>query len=521
MNGADLLCDTLLANGVDVCFANPGTSEMHFVAALDRKPRMRCVLGLFEGVVTGAADGYGRMTDRPAATLLHTGPGLANGLANLHNARRARTPMVNVVGDHASWHLVNDAPLTSDIEGLARPMSHFVRRIAGSQDVQRATEECIAASLHAPGITTLILPADAAWGAVDPTTPAPIAALGPDLVLPGAVESAARVIRDALAAGRKVTLLLAGKALRAATVTVAGRIAAATGVRLLSPMSSPRIERGAGRIALAKVPYPVDQSLPQLADIDLLVLAGAPVPVAFFGYPGKPGRLVRDDCEVVTLAEPTQDAPAAVAALAEALGVPAGAASLPAVAAAERPGVPSGALTPERLAAVVGALLPEGAILVDESITASGHVFAATRAAPQHDYLQITGGSIGIGIPLAAGAAVACPERKVVAVQADGSAMYTIQGLWTQARENLDIVTVIVANRTYAILNGEMRGVGVNEVGVNARRMLNLDDPVLDFVGIARGLGVEAARATTAEDLADLLRGAMGRRGPFLIEAVV
>ncbi len=520
MNGADLLCDTLLANGVDVCFANPGTSEMHFVAALDRKPRMRCVLGLFEGVVTGAADGYGRMTGRPAATLLHTGPGLANGLANLHNARRARTPMINVVGDHASWHLVNDAPLTSDIEGLARPMSQFVRRIAGPHDVRKATEEAWTASLGLPGIATLILPADAAWGSVAPEAPSALTA--PRLRVPSSdtVDETARAIREARAAGRNVTLLVAGQALREGPLAVAGRIAARHGLRLLSPMSNPRIERGAGRLAVAKVPYPVDLSLPMLADIDMMVLVGAPVPVAFFGYPGKPGRLIRDDCRVVTLAGPSDDPSSALDLLADALGVPSAAPGM-AVAPASRPSRPTGALTPESAAQAVAALLPENAIICDESITASGHVFAHTAGCPPHDYLQITGGAIGIGIPMAAGAAVACPDRKVVATQADGSAMYTIQGLWTQARENLDIVTVVFSNRTYAILNGEMRGVGVNEVGLNARRMLNLDDPVLDFVSIARGMGVEAARAATADELVKLLDGAMGRRGPFLIEAVL
>ena len=163
MNGADRLCDVLLANGVDVCFANPGTSEMHFVAALDRKPAMRCVLGLFEGVVTGAADGYARMTRRPAATLLHTGPGLANGLANLHNARRAHSPIINVVGDHASYHLRHDAPLTSDIESLAAPMSDWVRRVKSADAVGETVADAYRAACSIPGVATLILPADSAW----------------------------------------------------------------------------------------------------------------------------------------------------------------------------------------------------------------------------------------------------------------------------------------------------------------------------------------------------------------------
>ncbi|RUZ81592.1 acetolactate synthase large subunit, partial [Mesorhizobium sp. M7A.F.Ca.CA.001.14.1.1] len=197
MNGADVLCDVLLANDVTVCFANPGTSEMHFVAALDRKPKMRCVLGLFEGVVTGAADGYARMTDRPAATLLHTGPGLANGLANMHNARRAFSPMINIVGDHASYHLPLDAPLTSDIESLAAPMSNWVGRVKGPADVVPAAEAAFRASLTPPGVATLILPADAAWGEVDAVLPGKVTLAPTPAVDMDAVRKIAAAIRAA------------------------------------------------------------------------------------------------------------------------------------------------------------------------------------------------------------------------------------------------------------------------------------------------------------------------------------
>jgi acetolactate synthase I/II/III large subunit len=514
MNGADRLCETLLAQGVDVCFANPGTSEMHFVAALDRKPRMRCVLGLFEGVVTGAADGYGRMADRPAATLLHTGPGLANGLANLHNARRARTPLITIVGDHASYHLKFDAPLTTDIESLARPMSDWLHRIAGAHDVGASVQAAWRAAM-APGVATLILPADSAWSDVagEPlsTVRAP--------PLPRVDSANARTVAEALrnAPGR-AGLLLGGRGLRADCLAVAERLCGA-GIRLFGEMLMGRIERGGGRAYVERIPYPVDPALDLLRDTDVLALAGASAPVAFFAYPGKPSVLTREGCEIVTLARPGEDVKQALEALAGALGGP------PAPARGSAPPAPApteGPLTDEALTLIVARHLPEGAIVCDEGLTSMRGFYEASRDCPPHDYLMLTtGGAIGIGIPAAIGASIACPDRKVIALQADGSGMYSVQGLWTQARENCDIVTIVFSNRSYAILHAEMRNVGVKYFGRNAKRMLNLDEPALDWVTMARGMGVEAGRAHTCDEFTRLLTGALGRRGPFLIEAVL
>jgi acetolactate synthase-1/2/3 large subunit len=519
MNGADRLCDVLLANDVNVCFANPGTSEMHFVAALDAKPEMRCVLGLFEGVVTGAADGYARMTDRPAATLLHTGPGLANALANLHNARRAHSRMINVVGDHASHHLKYDAPLTSDIDSLAAPMSNWVRHVTGPEDVGPAAEAAYLASLDPPGIATLILPADSAWGQVAPKHLTPLAVPGPRPVDPSRVRAAADAIRTA-ARGR-VGLLVSGRAGRADALESAGRIAAATSVKLFAPVFQARTERGRGRVPITAIPYPIDLALQALKDIDLLVLVGAPEPVAFFGYPGKPSRLVPEGCRVITLAEHGEDLPAALNLLADELGALRVA---PIVSNAPQPaeaGRPGGALTEDAVAVIVAQMLAENAIVVDEGLTSARRFGALSENGAPHDFMTITGGAIGGGIPMAVGAGVACPDRKVVTLQADGSGMYTVQGLWTQARENLDVVTVIFSNRAYAILQIEMRNVGVAEFGRNANRMMRLDDPALDWVKLAEGMGVEAVRATTAEGFASAFEAAMKRRGPFLIEAVI
>lgn len=515
MNGADSLCDTLLANDVDVCFANPGTSEMHFVAALDKKPEMRCILGLFEGVVTGAADGYARMADKPAATLLHLGPGLANGLANLHNARRANTPMINIVGDHAAYHLQYDAPLTSDIESLAHPMSDWVRRIQSASDVSPAAAAAVEAARKGPGgIATLILPADAAWTAA-PTNIERAAPPVSSTVDAGALRLASEALRN----GRKTVILLSGKALRSKALETASRIAEKTGARLMTQQSNSRIERGAGRVMIDRVPFSVDLALKTFADTEQLILVGAKTPVAFFAYPNKPSVMVPETCKSIALTGPDDDLAQALEALAEAVGVDAATTAL--VSERTVTQLPSGALDAAAIIQAIGVLSPENAIICDESVSSGRDSFKSTYGAAPHDFLQITGGAIGIGIPLATGAAVACPDRKVILMQADGSGMYTLQALWTQAREQLDVVTIIFANRSYAILHNELKMVGAGEPGRNARRMLDLDNPSFDWVHMAQAAGVEAARATDAESFNDLLRTAISRKGPFLIEAVI
>lgn len=514
MNGADLLCDALLANDIDVCFANPGTSEMHFVAALDRKPAMRCVLGLFEGVVTGAADGYARMADKPAATLLHLGPGLGNGLANLHNARRAYTPMVNIVGNHATYHLKYDAPLTSDIVSIATPMSAWVRSMDSAAEIVDDVNAAYRAAHAAPGVATLILPADAAWGAVEAKAIAPAVLPKSGTGDDAAMEQVAQAIR----AGRRVGLLLGGKALRAVALERAAAIAGAGQVLLMSETANGRTERGAGRHPVERIPYRVDAAIEFMKGLEMLVLVGAHAPAAFFAYPGKASVPQPEGCEVVPLAAPADD-------LASALDRLAGLVSADPVALPARivlPEAPTGGrLDGEAVSRMVAARLPEGAIVCDESITTGWMFYGLSQQGPRHDYLELTGGAIGAGIPLAVGAAIACPGRKVIGLQADGSGMYTLQGLWTQAREQLDVLTIVFSNGTYATLHGEMRNVGVERFGDNARRMLNLDQPGLDWVNLARGMGVEAGRATTVTEFSDLLEVGLRQKGPFLIEAQI
>ena len=482
VNGAESLVKTLVDSGVNVCFANPGTSEMHFVAALDDNPDMRCVLGLFEGVVTGAADGYARMAGRPAATLLHLGPGLGNGLANLHNARRARTPMVNVVGDHATYHRHLDAPLTSDVEGVARPMSHWVKVSSYAEEVARDGAEAVRAAMTAPGqISTLILPADTAWNpAPGPQAPLPVPA---PLAFQGSAVDAAAA---ALNSGEPCVVLMNGVALRRENLAQAGRIAAASGARLFSDTFVARVERGAGIVAVERLPYFSEQAEEVLAGTRHLILIGTRPPVTFFAYPGRPSSLVPEGCEVHSLVGPEGDIPGAMQALADALGAPASVEGAP---SARPEPMLSGDLNPMVVGASMGALMPEGAIVIDEAATSGFGLAPPTAGAAPHDWIGLTGGSIGQGLPSAVGAAVACPDRKVMCMQADGSGMYTVQALWTMARENLDITTVIFANRQYAILQVEFMRVGAHNPGPKAMSMLDLSRPELDWVQIAKWHG--------------------------------
>jgi acetolactate synthase-1/2/3 large subunit len=513
LNGAKSVIKTLAASGVGVCFANPGTSEMHFVAAMDEVPEMRGVLCLFEGVATGAADGYARMTGRPAAVLLHLGPGLANGLANLHNARRARTPLLAIVGDHATYHKRFDAPLESDIAALAGTVSGWVRQAAGSADAAGDAAEAVAAAMAAPGqIATLILPADVSWTeAGDPAPPLPVRPPAP--VSEKVIDRVAAVLRS----GEPSMILLGGTGLTRPALEAASRLTRGTDVRLLAETFPARHERGAGLPAVERLPYLAEAAIARLEGTRRLILAGAKSPVSFFAYPDKPSSLVPSGCDVHVLAEPDEDITGALTVLAD-LVAPG---SLPCPQEPVRSAIPDGDLTGLAAAAVIGALLPENAIVCDEANTSGIWLPQATVGAPPHDWLSLTGGAIGQGLPLATGAAVACPERPVLALEADGSAMYTISALWTHAREQLDITTIIFANRAYAILGMELQRVGAPADSQAARSLLSLDRPDLDFTALARGLGVPATRALTAAELTSQLQQALAEPGPHLIEAVI
>jgi acetolactate synthase-1/2/3 large subunit len=513
MNGADALISTLVANEVTACFANPGTSEMQFVAALDGVPAMRPVLCQFEGVATGAADGYGRMAERPACTLLHLGPGYGNGVANLHNARRAFTPIVNVVGDHATYHRQYDAPLNSDIATLVKPNSLWAKSADSADSVAALTAEAVAASYGPPGgPVTLILPADSAWL---PTKSEPVIAQKPVRPAPAgsAVDGAAKAIK----AAKNPVVLIGGQACLGEGLVQAGRLQAA-GVTVYSDTFIARTTRGAGAFAPKRMQYFGEMALAELEGVDLMVFAGTTLPVAFFAYPNRPSVLVPEGAKTLTLLDRSEDAVAGLAALADALGAPKAGPTQP----LKLPdAAPTGGLNAYTAGASIARHMPEGAVICDDSVTSGAGVAAAAATARPHEVLALTGGAIGAGLPLAIGAAVAAPERKVLSLNGDGAAMYTIQSLWTMARENLDVTVVVFANYTYRILNIEMQRTGAVGAGPQAAKLLELGDPKIDFVSIARGMGVEATRCETAEAFETAFAAAMAQRGPRFIEAVI
>jgi acetolactate synthase-1/2/3 large subunit len=510
MNGAESLARTLVASGVDTCFANPGTSEMHFVAALDRVAGLRCVLGLAETVVAGCADGYGRMAGKPAAALFHCGPGLANGIANLHNARRGHTPVVAIAGDQATYHRPLDAPLTADTEGLARSVSHWVRTTSSARNVGADAATAVQAARTPPGgVATLVLPADCAWD--EGAEPAAALAVPPRQgVAPEGVRDVARALRS----GGPSMIMLSGAALSEPGLRAAQRVAHASGAKLRTPTQVPRMARGRGRVPVDRIPYVVDLALKVLAGTRHLVLAGARAPVGFFAYPGKPSTLWPEDCQVHMLARVEQDIVGALEALADELGAPR---QVPLPDAGPKPEAQRGPFKPEAFGHTLAALLPENAIVSEDAVTSGRALFPLTWNAAPNDWMQVTGGAIGHAFPCATGAAVACPDRKVICLQADGAGMYSLQSLWTQARERLDVINIVFANRRYAILQGELAAVGAKP-GPASNELFDLARPEIRWTKLAEGMGVEAVRVETLEAFADAFRSAVARRGPFLIE---
>ncbi len=511
MNGAEALIASAARSGIELCFANPGTTEMPMVLALDKVPGMRGILCLHENVATGAADGYARMAEKPAMCLLHLGPGLANGLTNLHNARRAATPILNVIGEHATWHLEADPLLATDIERIAGSVCNEVYRSRRASGIAGDVAQAIARTSAKGGrIATLIVPHDLqiadAGDAVATATPPAAPAFDADNV-----KAAAAALKRG-----KSALYLGGMGLSEQGLTWAGRIAAATGADLICETFFARMERGAGLPAPVRLPYFPDEALALTQPYDRILLAGARRPVAFFGYPDTPSYLMTEQ-QTVPLASAEDDVVGALSALAEEVGA---GDTFESVQGAP-PDLPRGPLNATSVSHVIAALQPENAIVMDEALTVGVPYFAASAAAPRYTHLMLTGGAIGQGPGAATGAALARPDRKVINFQSDGCGAYSVQAFWTQARESLDVVTIIGSNRSYNILNVELLRAGIGRPGPIARSMAGLDKPFLDWVKIAEGFGVPSVAVDTAENLACEFERALAAKGPCLIEAIM
>ncbi|GAB5489638.1 MAG: acetolactate synthase large subunit [Parasphingorhabdus sp.] len=514
MNGAESLIGSLVSSGVDVCFTNPGTSEMHFVAALDKVPEMKAVLVLFEGVATGAADGYARMADKPAATLLHLGPGLANGLANLHNAKKAHSPVVNIIGDHATYHQPFETPLASDVKAIAAPVSHWVRSSPNGAAVGHDTVEAVNAAMSNGGqIASLILPADTAWtsaSGIGTFRLAQAPALPPD----DAINTAAKMLKS----GKKTAILMGGKANRAEGKEAASRIAEKSDCLVFADTFNARMENGAGRHHIARMPYFAEQIVASLEGVEQIILAGSQTPVSFFAYPDLPNYLVPEGCSVHVLASPNEDGVGALEVLADAIDAPP---SIVEISELKLPELKSGDANALAVWAAIANFMPENAIIVDEAATSGAPSEAILATAPAHDLLQLTGGSIGMGLPVSLGAAMACPDRKIVCAHGDGGAMYTAQALWSQAREDCDVVNIIFNNRKYQILEIEIMRVGAAEVGPQALDMFDLSRPEIDWIKLSESMGVQALRAQSAEEINRAVEQCMQSKGPHLIEVII
>ena len=511
MNASDALIKTLINNGAEVVFANPGTSEMHLVAAIDNHPEIRPVLGLFEGVVSGAADGYARMSGKSAVNLLHLGPGLGNSFANIHNANKALSPMLNIVGDHATYHLKYNAPLTSDLDNLAKSVSDWVGRSSSVDDLCNLGNEAWQMANLFPGqISTLIVPADCAWGEYKGKIPAPFKTRSPlkidDSLVPKSIEILKR---------KNSILFIGGKFLDEKCIKLAGQISSTTGCRIVTDTFVSRIRRGAGLPKVEQVPYFSEMAEEFLKNTSGVVFLGTNAPVSFFAYPGKKSYLLSEETEILELCTPGQDGLSALQALSDESDASSINKELIQEKITEYP--TKGKLDSLSIGPLIGALIPEESIISDEAATSSLLVTPHTLGSKPLDWLSLTGGSIGQGLPLAVGAAIAEPDRPVITLHGDGGAMYTIQALWTQARESLNITNIIFVNNSYEILKIEMDRVGAVKTGDRAESMFSLKDPKINWLKLSQSLGVPGFEPSTIEEFTKVFTHSTKNPGPSLI----
>jgi len=510
MNGSECLVGTLINHGVDLLFTNPGTSEVGLLAEIGSSEQIRAVPVLFEGIAAGAADGYFRMTGRPAATMLHVGPGLANAWSALHNAAKARSGVVNIVGQLSEAHLELESPLKSDILALATSVSDVVRYPLSTARVGIDAKAAADAAKRGK-VATLVMANDVGWcdGAELATPPE-----AQDADTHGALDPAAMT---ALKQGPRTLLLLGGLALDVGAQRDAAAIASATGCSVMIEWASARCERGGDLPSWARIPYPVDEAVRALVAYDTIVLCGATEPIAFFNYCNSPSRLAAPSTRVIDLhPEGADERPALSAARRALASDPARPCHPP--AARYTYGAPK---SPDPVSAAIAAALPQDAIIVNEAITSASDLFAASAAAPRHTWLDNLGGSIGFALPVSIGAAIGAPDRRVITLCGDGSTMYSPQGLWTIAREELDITVLVFANQAYKILVSELVRTSDTNLDDQAVSLLQLNNPEIRWTELAHSLGVASTRVSSCDQLKSALMSAFGTKGPRLIEVAI
>lgn len=517
VNGAEALVATLEACGVTACFANPGTTELEIVAALDRSAGIRSVPVLFEGVAVGAADGFGRMSGIPGAALLHTGAGFPNGLSAVLNAAKASSPSIAIVGDHPlairEWNHVIASGV--DIERVAAPYAKWVRRSRLTTVGQDAADAFAAACSAPGGPATLVVPSDVAWSAgAEPGRPS--AAQKPSPVSAEAVLQAAYALR----LPGEAALVLHGEAtVDPAALRAAADIAATTGCRVMARAS--RIVRGPDFLPVEFLPYSPMLAIEALKGIRHLVLVGAHPPIMPWTYPDRSAPMMADpECRIWTLARPEENVVDALTTLAAEIGGDRSRAA-PQPAPGMAPVPASGTVTPDALAQSIAALIPENAIVIDESVTTGRSFYQVSAASRPHDWLRNLGGALGYGQPVAIGSAIACPDRKVIVLQGDGAAMYTPQSLWTIAHEGLNVLVVIFANRSYEVLRVDMRLRHQNVDGAVNHALTDLGTPAIDWAGLARSLGIRSARLDSMQAFNEAFAREAQTAEPALLEVIV
>ena len=515
MNGAAAFFKSIVDNGIDTIFACPGTSEMQVVDEVGYS-NLRVVLCLFENSVTGMADGYARMLDKPALGMVHVTCGLTNALANMHNARIANSRMIIFGGGVHVAHEVNE-PVHSMLQRqpyVAQIAAQCVIEARSPDQLAAAATQALKASNDGAGkIVYVYGPNNAVWGESSFQGKLTSSAEQRQRVSTATISS----IADTLKAGKKTAFILDNLALREEGLEILGRIAEGAGGRLFREWLPSRIAMGAGRVRTETLPYGGAEGRELLSEFDQIVLVGAKIPVCPFSYENQPWVKIPENCNVHTLATADHDILAALEELATQLDLPEKASNR----YNRKPGEPpTGPLSGNSIVQSLSILMPADSIVLDEAMLENVMFPLLMDGAAPFDFMAACpGGAIGAGPPVACGAAIACPNRKVILLEGDFSLMQGNTALWSMAQHNLDICVINYNNEGSASLSTELARVRQGEAQPKSIELLRIRKPTIDYAAMAESMGVPASRAETAEEFHLQLTKAMSTKGPHFIDA--